>query len=255
MRALRLAPQVRFMKNVYLIWCLILLGIWIVVFAAYAPGRHKMLRMSIATLPLGLTEPLFVPAYWAPPTLFDLARRTGFDLESLLFAFAVGGLAATLYDALIGTRWQRLPADSRHAARHRWHLLAAAAPVLVFPPLAMLTALNPIYIAIFALLASAVASIVCRADLWLRTLLGAAVFALLYFLFFLTLVMADPLYVQVVWNLPALSGVLVSGIPLEELLFAAALGAAWSGLYEHLTWRTTHSGSLRFRLPRTPPSQ
>jgi hypothetical protein len=92
------------MKNVYLIWSLILLGIWIVIFAAYPPGSHKMLRMSIATLPLGLTEPLFVPAYWAPLTIFDLARRTGFDLESLLFAFAVGGRAATLYDALSDTR-------------------------------------------------------------------------------------------------------------------------------------------------------
>lgn len=39
---------------------------------------------------LGFTEPLFVPAYWNPPTLFDLAQRTGFDIESLIFTFAIG---------------------------------------------------------------------------------------------------------------------------------------------------------------------
>jgi hypothetical protein len=124
------------------------------------------------------------------------------------------------------------------------------APVLVFPLLAMLTVLNPI--AILTLLASAVASMACRPDLWRKALLGGAVFALLYFLFFLTLVVAYPQYVQVVWNLPALSRVLVFGIPLEELLFAAALGAAWSGLYEHLTWRTTNSASRPISIARMP---
>jgi hypothetical protein len=232
------------MKNVYLIWSLILLSLWGAVFAAYAPGRQKMLRMSVGTLPLGLTEPLFVPAYWAPPTIFDLARRTGFDLESLLFAFAVGGLAATLYDALSAARSRLLPVESHSASRHRWHALTLVVPVLVFPLFAVLTTLNPIYNAAITLLAAAGASVACRLDLWSRILLGAAVFALLYFVFFLTLVMAYPQYVQAVWNLPALSGVLVIGIPLEELLFAAALGAAWSGLYEHLMWRTTNASSL-----------
>jgi Lycopene cyclase len=234
------------MNQVYLIWSLLLLGVWILVFSAYASARRKMLRMSLATLPLGLTEPLFVPAYWAPPTIFDLAQRTGFDLESLFFAFAVGGLAATLYDALSGARWQVLSAKVRGAPVHRWHRVAIAAPVLVYPMLRMMTALNPIYVAILALLVSASASVACRPDLWRQTLLGAAVFGLLYFLYFLTLVMVHPQYVQAVWNLPGLSGLLIFGIPLEELLFAAALGAAWTGLYEHVTWLTTNSARGEF---------
>jgi hypothetical protein len=47
------------------------------------------------------------------------------------------------------------------------------APVLVFPLLAMLTVLNPIYIAILTLLASAVASMACRPDLWRKALLAS----------------------------------------------------------------------------------
>lgn len=46
--------------------------------------------VSLATAFFGLTEPLFVPEYWNPPTLFDLAQRTGFDLESLIFCFGIG---------------------------------------------------------------------------------------------------------------------------------------------------------------------
>lgn len=73
--------------------------------------------------------------------------------------------------------------------------------------------------------------------MWRRTVVGAAIFTLIYLAYFLTLVMAHPGYVAAVWNLEALSGRLVLGIPIEELLFAASLGAAWSGFYEHRTWR------------------
>lgn len=48
--------------------------------------RVKALYGIAATF--GLTEPLFVPKYWNPPSLFDLAQRTGFGIKSLIFCFA-----------------------------------------------------------------------------------------------------------------------------------------------------------------------
>tara|TARA_R110002167_G_scaffold790_15_gene3469 strand:+ start:3297 stop:3521 length:225 start_codon:yes stop_codon:yes gene_type:complete len=68
------------MQYAYLVWSLILLGIWGTIFAMRPRLRSKILRMSLITAPLGLSEPLFVPDYWLPPTLFDLAERTRFDL-------------------------------------------------------------------------------------------------------------------------------------------------------------------------------
>lgn len=50
-----------------------------------------MLWQACFTTPFGLTEPLFVPNYWSPPSLFDLARSTGFDIESFIFSFGIGG--------------------------------------------------------------------------------------------------------------------------------------------------------------------
>lgn len=35
----------------------------------------------------------------------------------------------------------------------------------------------------------------------------------------------------------AISGVLVLGIPVEELAFAFSLGFLWSSAYEHLKWQ------------------
>lgn len=52
-----------------------------------------------------------------------------------------------------------------------------------------------------------------------------------------------PGYIARVWNLGALSGLTVAGAPVEELLFAAAFGAYWSGVYDHFTWRRMESST------------
>jgi hypothetical protein len=77
----------------------------------------------------------------------------------------------------------------------------------------------------------------CRPDLVRKTWLGALLFVAYYFVFLLGLESTAPGYIERVWNLQALSGVRVLGIPLEELLFAAAFGSYWSGAYEHFGWQ------------------
>ena len=64
------------MSLVYLKWSFLLLVVWGgVLYASDAAGRRSLLTPSLGTVPFSLTEPLFVPSYWNPPTLFDLARR------------------------------------------------------------------------------------------------------------------------------------------------------------------------------------
>ena len=87
----------------------------------------------------------------------------------------------------------------------------------------------------------AIATILCRPDLKTKTWVGGVLFLAYYFVFFLVLEASSPGYVQHVWNLPEISGILLLGIPLEELLFAFAFGLYWSGVYEHLMWRKIDS--------------
>jgi hypothetical protein len=183
-----------------------------------------------------LTEPIFVPEYWNPPSLFDLAQRTGFDIESLIFCFAIGGIGAFGYHALARRELQPVPEAERHRPRHRFHRLALAAPFLVFPPLYLLP-WNPIYPGIAALAVGGAANVLCRPDLARKTLLGGVLFAALYAVFMILLIVSAPGYVEQVWNLPALSGVRLGGIPLEELAFGFAFGTYWAGIYEHFTWK------------------
>lgn len=206
--------------------------------------REMIWKTSLYTSLLGVTEPLYVPAYWNPPSLFDLAQRTGFDVESFIFSFAMGGIGAVLYNTV--TRQDLVPVGVavRQQTHHRFHSIALAAPYVLFAPLYFLP-WNPIYPSILCLVIGAIASILCRPDLKGKTIVGGFLFLAFYIVFMLGLVWFAPGYIEQVWNLPVLSGVVIYGIPLEELLFGFSFGLYWTGVYEHFTWNATaaHAGS------------
>ena len=194
-----------------------------------------MWRASWIMMPFGITEPLFVPEYWNPPSLFELAQRTGFDIESFIFSFAIGGIAAVIYNVILRKRMEVLPNEERHHWRHRWHRWALAAPFALFPVLYFLP-WNPIHAAIAAMVLGAIAVIFCRPDLTGNTLVGGILFLALYTVFLLGLKWSAPGYIEQVWNFSALTGVRVYGLPLEELLFGFSFGLMWTGIYEHFMW-------------------
>lgn len=220
---------------VWLVWSSAFLVPWAALFVAFPQHRRPMLWASLFTTPFGLTEPLFVPEYWDPPSLFALAQRTGFDIESLIFCFGIGGVGAVLFNVIAQRRPQAVSEEQRHGQRHRFHRLALASPFLIFPVLYFLP-WNPIYPSIVAMIVGAVATVLCRPDLKVATLAGAAVFLAYYVVFLVGLEVTAPNYIERVWNLDALTGVRLLGLPLEELLFAAFFGAYWAGVYEHFTW-------------------
>lgn len=199
--------------------------------------RKNMLVVSFWTSLLGLTEPLFVPEYWNPMTLFNLARRTGFDLESLIFCFAIGGIAFVLYGLIFKTGHQQTTAEYRHLKVHRYHRVALFSAPIIFVVLFIFSNLNPIYSGILAMLVGGLATWYCRPDLKKKMFISAFIFFFLYLFYFLILNTISPGYVEEVWNLKAISGILIIGIPLEELMFAFAFGFLWSSIYEHFTWK------------------
>lgn len=224
------------MHYAWFIWSLIILAVWTILFLWQKGLRKEMLVMSLVTLPLGLTEPLFVPEYWNPPSLFDLAQKTGFDIESLIFTFSIGGIGSILYNSIFKKKMVPLSPNERFHRRHALHLWALLSPILVFPVLAILTPLNHIYCGIIAMFVGAISALLCRPTLKKKIWVGGLLFLFLYFLYFLILIRIFPGYVEQVWNLAALSGVMFLGIPLEEYLFAFSFGLYWSSLYEHLFW-------------------
>lgn len=212
--------------------------VWLIVFFSIKDKsiRKKMLIVSLWTSLLGLTEPIFVPAYWSPPSLFNLAIRTGFDIESLIFAFGVGGLATVIYERIFNIQYIKVTKEERHKQHHKYHLLALVSSPIVFIILLLFTNINPIYSAVIALIAGGIFTWYCRPDLKKQMFVSAIIFTGIYFVYFLTLLAVAPGYVVSVWNMSALSGILILGIPIEELMFAFSFGFMWSSVYEHVRW-------------------
>lgn len=227
------------MQYAWLIWSLILISIWLIIYFALdtKDKKREMLVVSFWTSLLGFTEPLFVPEYWFPPSLFNLALTTGFDIESLIFSFGIGGIAVVLYERIFRTKHQIMTQTEQHRPRHRYHLWAIASAPIIFAILLATTNLNPLHSAIIAMILGGLAAWYCRPDLKKKMLVSAVIFLTLYFIYFLTLIAMYPGYVERVWNLKAISGILIFGVPLEELLFALSFGFLWSSIYEHFTWR------------------
>jgi len=226
-------------QYIWLIWASAFLIPWAVIYLAYPKYRHTMLWTSLFTAPFGLTEPLFVPEYWSPPSLFDLALRTGFDIESLIFCFGIGGIGAVLYNLLHKQIPVKVMKGERLQPLHRHHYKALAAPFVSFPLLYFFP-WNPIYPSIIAMAIGAVANGWCRPDLKRKTWLGGLLFLAFYIIFLVGLELSAPDYIEKVWNLSDLSGLMIGFMPLEELLFAITFGMYWAGVYEHFTWRRTH---------------
>jgi len=222
--------------NPWLVFALIFIVIWAALFIFVKHSRREILWASIFTAPFGLTEPLFVPEYWSPPSLFDLNVKTGFDIESIIWCFAVAGIAAVLFEAIFRKKHQKMSKNEMHAQRHHLHFITLILPIPVFLILFFTMSLNIIYISIITLFIGSVSALFCRPDLKKKMIFGGLLFLILYFtvLFFWTLWYQS--ITESIWNLQAISGVLILKVPLEELLFAIAFGMLWSSYYEHVKW-------------------
>ncbi|VAW93161.1 hypothetical protein MNBD_GAMMA22-668 [hydrothermal vent metagenome] len=227
-------------QYVWLIWASAFLIPWVIIYIAYPQHRRAMIWSSIFTTPFGLTEPLFVPEYWSPPSLFDLAIKTGFDIESLIFCFGIGGVGSVLYNLF--TKQVPVPvlASERSKPIHRHHYKALSAPIVAFPILYFLPFenWNPIYPSIIAMIIGTIANVLCRPDLKRKSWIGGLLFLSFYVIFLVGLEFTAPGYIERVWNLDALSGINILFMPIEEILFAFTFGMYWSGVYEHFTWRS-----------------
>ena len=222
-------------RYVWLVWASAFLVPWAVLFAAFPGQRKAMIWASLFTAPFGLTEPIFVPRYWNPPSLFDLAQKTGFDLESLIFCFGIGGVGAVLYNVLTKQVPVAVGREEKHRPYHRLHTFDLVSPFLVFPVLYFLP-WNPIYAGIAAMGTGTIATAWCRPDLRGKSWTGGLLFLTYYVIFLQGMELSAPGYIERVWNLRSLSGIVLLNMPVEELLFAGLFGMYWSSVYEHFMW-------------------
>ena len=171
-------------------------------------------------------EPTY-STYWHPQTLFNLGELTGnISIEDLLFMFIIGGIGAATYELFL-----RKKISLRKS--YRPHFLALSVCFVLYFLLARVLPMNVLYAYIFATFCGALVLWIQRKDLLMHSLSGGGIFVLFYFLAFLTFNFLFPDFIAKFYYLSHLSGILILGVPLEELLYALSFGLLWAPLYEY----------------------
>jgi hypothetical protein len=258
--------QVNLTMNPYLFGSLLLLALWWVTFIALRfTGKRDQIPefwwASFSCALLGITEPLFVPEYWNPPSILKIGR---WDVESFVFCFAVGGMAAVLtelpkiksflvrlyfgFEQIVrsvlsvfskftrGRLHARIldrPSSSRLVPREQTrieNMLLVTFAVGMFGATSHFS-LNIIYDVAFVCIATAMMIGWRRPSLRWQILGGGLSFTIIYTV---VLVIMDKLYPAFYnhWNLEALSGIFFLDAPIEEYLFSFTFGIFWAPLYE-----------------------
>ena len=213
----------------YLIGALLFDAAWLAVFIFGKSYRPQIIWGTLICAPLALTNILFIPQYWTPPSLFNLDQRFRVGIEDVLWAGAVGGIASAIGEIFLKERL----AARRKQPRKR-HYFPFAILVAVFLVLEFFRPNKTIYNTIIAFTVCALIVAVLRSDLILTMLVGALDFTLLYFALFVYFLLLYPDFIQRFYNVPNLLGIYVWKVPIEELLFAASGGAVWSIAYEYV---------------------
>lgn len=217
----------------YLFWALFFGAIWFIFYALKPSVRREMLILSVIMAVLGPFAAYFATHnYYHPYTLFG----TRIGIEDVLIGFFYGGVAAALYEMF----YFRQPNYSSRPGSVPGAFFALIltftamyAGAFVFPEITIYGLLGVMF-----LIGTSI--IIYRPNLVKHAFLSGGLMVVLTFVFFQIFITMFPGIVNAWWELDKLSGILISGIPFEEILFAFlwgyVLGPA-SEVVARMQWR------------------
>jgi hypothetical protein len=216
-------------KYSYLGYSLIFLFLWIVLYILRPDLRRRMLIFSLIITASGpLSEFWFLKDYWRRPTI------TGYpiSIEDALFAFAIGGIAYSIYKIA----FNMTAVQSNHEPRRAWLVIVFL--IINFLPLLILTDLlhiNSIFSSAFSLLVIAILTCVLCPDLLKPSIVSGILVVVLFFLVYKAMQVIFPGAIEY-WCMGCNPlGIKISGINIEELLWDFAWGLAGSVIVEVIT--------------------
>ncbi len=245
--------QISLTMNPFLFGSLVLAAFWLLTLLMLKGRRLKkdvreFWWASFTCSWLGATEPLFVPAYWTPPSVLRVWR---WDFESFLFCFAIGGIAAVLTElAPVMRLLKRLDLFLTLSARRAVGRKGTAFSTRSIDP-EHVRIENMLLVAVFVGMFGATsqfglniifdAAIVCvvtamfvgwrRPGLRWQIFGGGLTFLLLYTVVLVVTGLVYPNFYEH-WNVAELTRIRFLGAPLEEYMFAVTFGLIWAPLYE-----------------------
>ena len=219
----------------YLGYSMIFLLVWGIFFTLRPDLRRRMLIFSLIIIPLGpLSEFWFLKDYWRRSTI------TGYPIsvEDAIFAFGIGGIGYSIYKVLFN-----MSVPEGHKQPRGWLVIAFL--IIIILPLFILTdvlGINSIFSSTFSLLLIAVLTWILRPDLLKPSIVSGILVLVLFFLVYKAMQVIFPSAIEY-WCMGCNpTGLRISGINIEELLWDFSWGLAGSIMAEAITGERLLSG-------------
>jgi hypothetical protein len=207
----------------YLIGSILTIIIWAIFYYMRKDLRKEMLVMGTIIAIIGLFLEFFIWTrdWWAPKTI----SGTVIGIEDAIFGFGIGGISTVLYEVVF--RKKVLTGKYHHKKK------ALAVAIFSFAILlsALFAGLHSFYATSIGLLLPALAIYHFRKDLILKSMTTGALMAAGAFAGFFIMNIIQPTFVQEWWMLKNLSGLLLFGIPVEDVIWFFLVGTSVGCIY------------------------
>ncbi|MEW6407617.1 MAG: lycopene cyclase domain-containing protein [Patescibacteria group bacterium] len=223
-------------KYFYLITSLFFLLIWFVIFRRLKGLRKHILILSLLTASFGpISEFWYFADYWQPDIALPLPFLGG--VEDLIFGFAIGGIAAFIFEALFV---KKLCYCESKKLKRDWFLfiffIVEGFFMIVFNNL---LGINSIFASSLGMVVLAIVMFAMRKDLIVNALSSAVLVAgVMFVIYFLGQIFSPNahLWMSRIWKLYGRpEGILIlKHIPLTEMIWGFSWGLIWGPMYEFL---------------------
>lgn len=214
----------------YLIGNLIFAAIWLILFWLRKDLRREMLILSFIG---GIFFPaalIYLPDYWYPEHVVSI-NNWMLGIEDFLFAFFIGGIGAILYEVIFGKTHGLCECRKKDPKKLIPIILVAIGALL---GLTLLFKLNSIYSNYLAFLIIFAYIVYFRKDLFWQAMLSGFSVGLLMFFFYQIWIWLYPGIIEHWWKLQNISGILILGTPLEEIIWGFSWGLVGGTIYEFI---------------------
>jgi hypothetical protein len=218
---MEIAPQF-----VYLIALTPFCLIWIFIFSVRKDLRQEMLFMStiIGVLSLMTTYYWWTVDWWRPLNI----TGTIIGIEDFIMGFTSGGIMATIYEVVFKRGLYK---------RKLHHHIGGALTILFLLSqttmwLFYAVGLTSFWSSTLAMLLTASVMVFVRKDLIMSSLLSATLMMLVSISLYVVILFISPEWIDQTY-LSGLSGIRISGIPIEEFVFWFMSGLVFGPFYEY----------------------
>lgn len=214
------------LQYAYLVGDIIFLIFWLILYYFRKDLRKEMIIMGVLITITGVIAEYYMwtKDWWKPPTI----TGTIIGIEDFLLGFTNGGIAAVLYEEIFRKRLYR---------REKKHNIVVIILFIVviflmyflFKNIGLTSAVTTIvsfsFIGIILMLV--------RKDLFISSIINGILMVLVCSIVYYALMILSPGYVEKIWVFNKLSGIIVTGIPLEDIIFYFLVGFLVAPLYEY----------------------